>query len=139
MLGGGATVTHLCQAAIILALQRRRHSTSSSNPAGDDKVPRPTGTLTAINARRFLDVSNSPQPHQELTKTYGPICQALGKMGFEDVNKYAVSPHISDQELMRMLIDAAREVKKNYDLIGQRKTILTETIAIVEQLAEKMR
>ncbi|KAH6993516.1 15-O-acetyltransferase [Fusarium venenatum] len=98
-LGPGFTISHLTQAAIILALLDHLKPTDLS----DDEV---FISPTSVDGRRWL--------REEITKNYYAMCQTAAVVRVENLKSIAVS-HNDEKELqVRALESACRDIKKSY-------------------------
>jgi hypothetical protein len=86
-----------------------------------------------MNGRRYLALSSPSH-----TKSYIPVCQALGEVIFPDLRNYAVSYGSSKAELVDAQRRACRDATRSYEAIKARKSILSESVPLMEFLGKRM-
>lgn len=84
-----------------------------------------------MNGRRYLD------PDRLGGRAYISICQALGEFIFPDVEQYVTSKSTPDIERRKIVIRAAKVAGALYQKILERKSILSESVPLMESLAQK--
>jgi 15-O-acetyltransferase Tri3 len=132
-LGRSATITHLGHAAMVLAMLRLEGSVSAARCMQASQRSKSTTFSSPcwMNGRRYLD------PRKLGGMAYISVCQALGEVVFPDVEQYSISRTTSDIERRKVLIRAAKVAGASYQNIKERKSILSESVPLMEYLAQK--
>ncbi|KAL8835235.1 MAG: hypothetical protein Q9170_003397 [Blastenia crenularia] len=123
-LGSGHTITHLGQAALLLALVKMN---PPGPEVGNDQI---WLCSTPINARRFIR-----EPYQTYQKPYLPLCQANGFVIFEDIKSFAQEGERDDEKTKELLTKATRITKEAYSTILKRPHSLAIGTSIMEMIA----
>ncbi|KAI9744846.1 MAG: trichothecene 15-O-acetyltransferase [Claussenomyces sp. TS43310] len=135
-LGPTATITHLAHAATILALLRC--NTLPNVGASNSNESSHSSTLFSpcwMNGRRYLiPDSRHPDPEHD----YVPICQAMGQVVFQDLPFLATDRATPRAEVYSALLRACYQAMESYAEIKARKSILAESIPLVEYLGDQM-
>ncbi|KAL8726163.1 MAG: hypothetical protein Q9166_006880 [cf. Caloplaca sp. 2 TL-2023] len=126
-LGPSYTITHLGQAALLLALVKM-------HPPGPDV---PTSTVfccaTPINGRRYIQ-----EPYRSYNKPYFPNCQVSGFVLFEDIKNFMQEGDRKDEKTKELLVSAAKQSKDGYAKILNRPHNLASSTSILELFANMM-
>ncbi|PVH84173.1 hypothetical protein DL98DRAFT_512580 [Cadophora sp. DSE1049] len=132
VLGPSSNITHLCHAAMVLALLRAcpPSSSSSSSPAAQ--------TLYFpcwLNGRRYLkSTPTCPSPKAN----YIPICLSFAPIIFTNLTELALSSTASRDEIRKKLIKACCMATKQYIGIRERKSMLPECVNLFEDIGRMM-
>ena len=84
-----------------------------------------------MNGRRCLD------PGKLRGMAYISVCQALGEVVFPDIEQYASSRSMLDIEWRKMLVHSAKVAGASYQKIKEKKSILSESVPLMEKLAQE--
>jgi hypothetical protein len=132
VIGPEANITHLGHAAMVLALLRNTPFPASHHPSSDYPV---IYSPCWLNGRRYIrcfDTQLSPKT------SYIPICQSFAPVIFSDVYDLVLSPSATKVEIKDKLIEASRIAKDQYSIIKQRKSMMPESVALIEYLGDLM-
>ncbi|KAH7346548.1 15-O-acetyltransferase Tri3-domain-containing protein [Rhexocercosporidium sp. MPI-PUGE-AT-0058] len=129
VLGPSSNITHLCHAAMVLALLRASSISTSASA---------TQTLYSpcwLNGRRYL----SPTPPCPSPKTdYIPICLSFAPIIFTDLDELVLSSTATRCEMRDKLLKACRMSTEQYINIREKKSMLPETVNLFEDIARMM-
>lgn len=126
VLGPGQTITHLAQAAVLLALV-------NANPPHGDDVPEKVLYLcpSPINARRLMR-----EPFASGEKQYFPISQCNGAIVYENIRDYVQPPgHESEAKTRELLVKGAKVAQKDYARCLNRPNQAAISIPVMELVA----
>ena len=82
-----------------------------------------------INGRRYLD------PSQPKSTDHIPMCRAVSAIEFRDVERYICTADDSKTEIREKLKIACEEARRSYQRIREQKSLLTESFAVMEVVA----
>ena len=128
-LGSEATITHLAHAAMIVATLRLGGQDASVEEGQHTSTS--LSSLCIINGRRFLSRD------LELSKRYIPICQALGEVVLPDPEQYHASENMHISQRRKQVTRAAKVIGECYHAFQERKSILTESVPLMEYLDQE--
>ncbi|KAL9596653.1 MAG: hypothetical protein Q9219_005648 [cf. Caloplaca sp. 3 TL-2023] len=123
-LGRGYTITHVGQAALLLALLKLH---PPGQEVGDDQI---FLCPTAINGRRFIR-----EPYQSYQKPFFPNCQANGFVTFENIKGFIQEGQRDDTKTKELLTKAAKMSKEGYGAILDRPHCLAISTPVGEMIA----
>ncbi len=130
IVGPDSNITHLCHAAMVLAMLR-------SNPLRASPSSGPISLYSPcwLNGRRYLrSCSDKPSP----TVSYIPNCLSFAPIIFKDLQDFILPLSAPKPEIRSMLIRTCRVATMEYSKIKQRKSMLPECITLFEDLGQKM-
>ena len=113
---------------MVLALLRSTPLLSSHYSLSDYPV---LYSLCWLNGRRYIrcfDCQLSP------SKSYIPICQSFAPVVFSNLHDLLLSLSATKAEIKDKLIRACRVAKAQYSMIKQRKSVMPESVALMEYL-----
>jgi hypothetical protein len=88
-----------------------------------------------LNGRRYLQqLPGQISP----TESYFPICQSYAPIIFSELETLILSPSATQSEIRSVLIRACRVAAAEYGKIKARKSILPESVALMEFLGANM-
>lgn len=90
-----------------------------------------------INGRPYLQQGTNPQ--HPPTKTYIPICQTFAPIIIPNLSELVLAPDATKADVKSKLIEACRITTEQYGIIRARKSILPETVTLMEYLGSEMR
>ncbi|KAK0103443.1 trichothecene 15-O-acetyltransferase [Cadophora gregata] len=129
VLGPSSNITHVCHAALVLALLR------ASQPSPSTRAARTLYSPCWLNGRRYLKPTPScPSPQTE----YIPICLSFAPIVFNDIEELALSSTASRHEIREKLLKACRVSTEQYIDIRERKSMLPECVNLFEDIGRMM-
>jgi 15-O-acetyltransferase Tri3 len=121
-----ATITHLGHAAMVIAMLRSNPPLANSN------------TLYSpcwLNGRRYLISSpNQPSP----IKSFIPICLSFAPVVFTGLHELVLGQKATKKDIKGTLVKACRISTNEYLKIKERKSLLPENLAWMEEVGEQM-
>lgn len=121
-------ITHLAHAAMVLSLLQNTKSSAEN------------GTLYSpcwINGRRYIR-SQNPDTDVLPTRTYIPICQSFAPIIFPNLQNLLLPPIWSSEEVRSKLLSACNTATAQYTLLKERKSIMPESVVLMEYLGQCM-
>ena len=125
-LGPLATITHLGHAAMILTMLRGQIDDITS-PGFNTSYFSPCW----MNGRPYLCQDKS-------VSSYTPVCQALGEVVLSDCEEYIMQMRQPTFKRRDTLIQAAKVVSQSYQALRRKKSILSESVPLMEWLGQEM-
>ncbi|KAH7397862.1 15-O-acetyltransferase Tri3-domain-containing protein [Cadophora sp. MPI-SDFR-AT-0126] len=131
VLGPASNITHLCHAALVLALLRNSSPCSSSSQPSSQTLYSPCW----LNGRRYLKPTPAcPSP----TTDYIPICLSFAPIIFNDIGELALSRTASRDEIREKLLKACRMATDQYVGVRERKSMLPGCVNLFEDIGRMM-
>jgi hypothetical protein len=127
----GTNITHLAHAAMVLAMLRIREAIGETLDHGKSTLYSPCW----INGRRYLRQAPSDPPP---TKSYIPICQSFAPIIFPDLRALILPSLATETEIKNKLIEACRISTNQYSILKNRKSVMPETVALMEDIGRQM-
>jgi hypothetical protein len=130
-LGSEASITHLGHAAMVLALLRNA-------PAPGLRLVSKNTVLYSpcwINGRRYIRNTDAQSP---ATKSYIPICQTFAAIIFPNLRDLVLHSKVTQVEKKVKLMKACKIAKEQYGNIRTAKSIMPESVAILELMGSEL-
>ncbi|KAH9214188.1 hypothetical protein DL95DRAFT_446705 [Leptodontidium sp. 2 PMI_412] len=131
VLGPSSNITHLCHAAIVLALLRASPLSASTSGSATQTLSSPCW----LNGRRYLNPTPTcPSPSTD----YIPICLSFAPIIFTDTDELVLSSTATRDEIREKLLRACRISTEQYMYIRGRRSMLPETVNLFEDIGRMM-
>lgn len=129
VLGPLSNITHLCHAAVVLALLRVSPPSSTTSKSQTLYSP------CWLNGRRYLKPAPTcPSPSTQ----YIPICLSFAPITFTNLLELALSSTATQDETREKLLRACHVATEQYIGIRERKSMLPECVNLFEDIGQMM-
>ncbi|KAG4437997.1 hypothetical protein IFR05_006537 [Cadophora sp. M221] len=129
VLGPSSNITHLCHAAIVLALLR------ASPPAVQPSETQTIYSPCWLNGRRYLNPTPScPSP----TTNYIPICLSFAPLIFTNIDELVLTSTATKCDTQEKLLKVCRMSTEQYTNIRERTSMLPECVNLFEDIGRMM-
>jgi hypothetical protein len=126
-----ANITHLGHAAMVLALLRNATVPELQLVSENTVLYSPCW----INGRRYIRNTDAQLP---ATKSFIPICQTFAPIIFPNLRDLVLHRNATQVEMKSKLLKACEIAKEQYGNIKRTKSIMPESVAVLEFMGSKM-